>query len=470
MREPLLNAREVSKRLSVHPKTVYAWKSLGLIPSIQVNGLIRFDANLIERFLERGQDRLVDIEGMFQKVRLPLDAYDRLHLKGGRGAVGNKARRRWNYGFGSVYLRKTKEGQDRWAIDYQAGGKRIREVVKDAQDRGEAVVALKSRLTELFNGRFNPVRKAEPLIFSRLADIYIGDYAKTNKKSWRCDDYALKAHLTPFFGEMRLNEITPHVIERYRAERLRTVRKSSTNREVALLKTMFCRAVDWGFAEDNPVRKIKMFSERDNLKERILTDREETRLLAVASDRLRPILLALLHTGARRSEILGLTWADVDLEARRITFRKTKAGKNRTVSVNTTLLEVLRHQRETSTGALVFPGPRGQRMVSIQRAYEDACEKAGIEGLRLHDIRHTFATRLLRLGVDIVTLQGILGHYSIDMTRRYLHTDEGRQRDAVERLVAKTSEDLARVRHAEAENATPQSATEVYSKTSERVN
>jgi excisionase family DNA binding protein len=466
MAEKLLTVGEVSKFLHVHPKTAYAWAKAGRLPSVSLGRGIRFERQAVGAYIENRRPRFVDPASLTTKVAIDLDNFDRLHLrldpKGGRGVVDNKARRRWNYGFGSVYLRKTRGGADRWAIDYMAGGRRVREVVRDARTRSEAVVALQSEVAEAFSGRFNPVRKSGPMVFSKFAGIYLADYAKMNKRSWRADDYALRAQLIPYFGSATLSEITPHMIERYRAERLHTIRKSSVNREMALLKKMFNVAMDWGYAEENPVRKVKMFSERGNLKERILTDEEEVRLLGAASDRLRPILLALLHTGARRGEILGLTWADVDLEHRRLTFRKTKAGKVRSVSVNSTLLEVLRRQRETTMGDLVFPGPRGQQMVSIQRAYEDACEKAEIKGLRLHDLRHTFATRLMHLGVDIVTLQGILGHYSIEMTRRYLHSDEERQRDAVERL--------ARVCHTETSSPVADAATVSYSTTSGRVN
>ena len=89
-----------------------------------------------------------------------------------------RSRRRWNHGFGSIILRKTTEGRDRWSIDYRDRGKRIREVVKDAQTRGEALVALQHRVAESFNGHFHPARKAEPMRFSRLAEICLEDYAK----------------------------------------------------------------------------------------------------------------------------------------------------------------------------------------------------------------------------------------------------------------------------------------------------
>ncbi len=460
MREALLDVKEVSGLLHVHPKTIYEWKSSGKLPSVMVNGRVRFDRKQIDEFLERRRARFIDPEALLQKVILPLDSYDRIHLKEGRDAVKEKTRRRWNYGFGSIFLRKTREGMDRWSIDYQDRGKRVREVVRDARTRGEAVVALQAKVAESFNGRLNPTRKTEPMRFARLVEIYLEDYAKANKKSWRCDEISLRANLVPHFGDMRLEDITSLVVEQYRTARLRTVRKSSTNREMALLKVMFNLAIDWNFASENPLRKVKMFSEKDNLKERILTDEEEARLLAAASDDLRPVLVTLLNTGGRRMEVLSLRWRDIDLERGTVLFTKTKAGKNRMVPVNEPLHEVLSGFNPKKAGEFVFPGDEGERLNGVRRSFEKACRGAGLEGLRLHDLRHTFATRLIRRGVDIITVQALLGHSSVTVTQRYTHTGEDAKREAVRRL---EPESLARLWHTEEKEGAESPASHAFS-------
>jgi excisionase family DNA binding protein len=459
-----MNVGEVSAMLRVHPKTIYAWTAAGKLPSVCLNGRVRFERRAVNAFLESRAARFLDPATLTTNIALDLDTYDKLHLRGGGSAVNGKTRR-WNYGFGSVYVRKTKDGKERWAIDYTDRGRRVREVVRDAQARGEALVALQARIAQAFDGRFAPLRRAEPTRFSRLAEIYLNDYAKTNKKSWRCDAYALDAHLKPYFGALRLEEITPHVVEQYRAERLRSVRRSSTNREMALLKTMFNRAIDWGLATENPVRKIKMFSERDNLKERILTEDEEARLLAKAAPHLRPFLVGLLNTGARRNELLTLRWENVDLERGTILLRHTKAGRDRLIPINGTLAATLAELKAESRGAYVFVGPKGRPVGTIRRAFENACRRAGLVGLRIHDLRHTFATRLVRRGVDIVTAQALLGHSNVTITQRYVHTGEDAKREAVRRL---ERESLARVRHLAEDSASPLPATQVLSGGSER--
>jgi len=362
--------------------------------------------------------------------------------------------KRWNYGFGAIYLRKTKKGKDRWYIDFLDGlGRRQRHAVRDAQCRGEALIALQSRVAEVFNGKFNLQKKAGFMKFSVLAGIYLEDYAKANKKSWMCDKYCLEAHLKPYFGNLGLSDISPLLVEKYRAERLRAgVQKSTTNRELALLKKMLNLAIDWNLATQNPVLKVRLFPEKDNLKERVLAEEEEARLLGQCATYLRPIVVAALNTGMRKAEILNLKWHEVDLKQKTVLVTKTKSGRNRLIPVNDALLEVLKALKAESKSEHVFTGSDGKHLMTIRRAFGNACRRGGISGLRFHDLRHTFGTRLIRKGVDIVTVQHLLGHYSVTVTQRYTHTDGGQTREAVERLsrqAVKIPEDLAHIWHTE---------------------
>ncbi len=460
--DPLLTVKDVAAVLKVHPNTVYEGAKKADIPSIRTSrSRIRFREREIKEWIDRRSRRAFSPIEQLPKFNLNLEDCDRIFLKGGKSAVSEKSRRRWNYGFGSIILRKTTEGRDRWSIDYRDRGKRIREVIKDAQTRGEALVALQSRVAESFNGRFHPTRKAEPMRFSRLAEIYLEDYAKTNKKSWICDSYALKAHLVPYFGESRLEEITPHMIEQYRNERLTSVRKSSANRETALLKVMFNLAIDWGYASENPVLKVRQFSEKGNAKERVLSEEEETRLLAAAAPHLKPIILVLLNTGARRNEILTLRWSAVDLKQRTIRLTRLKSGQNPIVPLNERAAEVLTALRTKATGEYVFVGPKSERLTTIRTAFKNACRRAEIIGLRLHDLRHTFASRLVKAHVDIITVQSLLGHMSVRTTQRYTHTHEDQRRAAVAAL--EKPETLAHHRQMEQPDASPRSATPGYS-------
>jgi excisionase family DNA binding protein len=440
VKQALLTAKEASTYLCVHPKTIYRWTDEGKIPFLKLDRLLRFNPREIEKWQNSHACRILPFPEASPKLSFPLAHYDRMHLKGGKSALG-KDSKRWNYGFGAIYLRKTKRKKDRWYIDFNDGqGRRQRQVVRDAQSRGEALIALQSKVAEVFGGRFSAKRKREPMTFTELAKTYIEDYAQANKKSWRCDHYCLEAHLKPCFGRLGLEDVSPLLIEQYRTERLKSgVRKSTTNRELALLKKMFNLAIDWGFAATNPVLKVKLFSEKDNVKERILSEEEEVRLLAQCAAYLRPIVLAALNTGMRKNEILTLKWGDIDLKQRAILLTKTKSGKRRTIPINGTLLEILEELKAESESEYVFPGPGGRCLATVQRAFESACQRAGVKGLRFHDLRHTFGTRLIRRGVDIVTVQNLLGHYSVTVTQRYTHTGGEQKEEAVELLTAQAA-------------------------------
>ena len=449
MRKALLTVKELSSFLNVHPKTIYRLTENKQIKHIKKRGLgIRFKMEDIEEWLAAGENKTIPDIKFLPKIDLPLEKYDKMLLKG-RSVLRNKSSKRWCYGFGTVYIRKTKQGITRYYIDYRGrDGSRKREVVKNAQSRAEAVLGLQKKISEIFDTQHTPQR-TKNVNFEEFSRLYLENYAKLNKKSWKCDAYALGAHLVPYFGKFKLSEITPLLIERYRGERLRAgVRKSSTNRELALLKKMFNLAIDWEYARENPVRKVRLFSEKDNLKQRVISEEEERRLLEESTDHLRPIIITALNTGMRKNEILSLSWKQVDLKLRLIHVLKTKSGKNRIVPINDVLLDVLRELKIRSKSDYVFANPQtGRPFKSVRHSFENACRRAGIRDLRFHDLRHTFSCRMIQRGCDIETLRDLLGHHSITVTQRYIHTNLGRKREAVELLAAEKAEKAADLSH-----------------------
>ena len=464
MKESLLTVKELSSFLHVHPKTVYRWAKNGQIRHIKKDGLgIRFKEREIDDWIESGQIKAIPIFQSLQKLDLSLENYDKMLLKG-RSAL-SKSSKRWCYGFGTVYIRKTKEGKTRYCIDYRGGdGRRKREVIKTAQSRAEALLALQRKISDIFDSQYSPAQTKQ-VAFEEFANLYLENFSKLNKKSWKCDSYALGAHLIPYFGEFKLSEFTPLLIEKYRAERLKAgVRKSSTNREMALLKKMFNLAIDWQYAKENPVRKVKLFSEKDNLKERVLSEEEETRLLAECADHLRPIIVVALNTGMRKSEILTLSWDRVDMNLRLIHVSKTKSGKDRMVPINDALLGVFEELRRSGIGKYVFTNPEtGLPFKSVRHSFENACRRANIHGLRFHDTRHTFSCRMIQRGCDIETLRDLLGHHSVTVTQRYIHTNLEQKRQAVELLSAKKAAGLSPICHADGEEKAESAVTPLFS-------
>lgn len=441
--DPLLTVKEVAGILRVHPNTVYEMARKGEISSVRANGKgLRFQDEDIRSWLEKCSRQSSPLLERLREFHLDLEEYDKIFLKGGKSALG-KTPKRWNYGFGSVYVRTTKNGIIRWYVDYFTNGRRIREVVKDAQTRSEATLHLQMRVSEAFQNARGLEGSKGNVKFSEFAKTYLDDYAKSNKLSWRCDKSRLDVSLIPIFGVYRLKDITALQIEKYRAKRLEAgISKTTVNRELALLKRMFNLAIDWGYTQVNPVRKVRFFSEKESLKERILTKEEEARLLGFCQGQLKSIVLVALNTGMRLGEILGLRWDQIDFGRGQIRVERTKSGSDRLVPINAVLqAEFLGLKAGNGHSGFVFGNPlTGKPVTTVKHSFTTACRRAIITGLRFHDLRHTFASRLVEGGVDIITIKELLGHSSVTITERYTHPNHGLKRVAVDLLARNSGE------------------------------
>jgi integrase len=258
------------------------------------------------------------------------------------------------------------------------------------------------------------------------------------KRSWYRDEYGL-SHFLELFGDRKLSEITPKDIDDYKQARLKRVAPATVNRELQIIRPLFNLAKRWKrFFGENPVSEAKLISV-NNQKERILTPEEEEKLLALSNPYLRPILITALHTGMRKSEILTLKWTNVDLDNSIITLEhtNTKSKKTRRIPINSVLRRLLLEQKLKSGGSeFVFLSQDGKpykRHDSLKGAFERLCKRAGISGLRFHDLRHTAATRMIESGANIAAVSRILGHSDIKTTMRYTHPDNS-LREAVELL------------------------------------
>lgn len=432
----LINVSDLSHRLGLSVSTIYRLVEKQDIPFIRLmGGNIRFDQATISAWLKTLSNE--PMPGSPHLTTLP--PFGSVP-NGGDGEMAKaKSKSRYNLGYGRIYQRKTKDGRIRWYLDYRdEARKRVQKLVMNAQTVDEATLALRTEISKAFN-RAQGIRELKQISFNDFTTLYMENYAKPNKRSWICDDYCLEAHLKPYFGKLDLREISPLEIETYRAKRLKAgVRKSTTNRELALLKKMFHLAVDWGYCAENPVLKVRLFPEKDNRKERVLSPEEEGKLISHCPPHLAPIVVFALNTGMRRGEILGLRWDQVDHAGKAIRVTGTKSGRDRIVPLNNAASSVIMAQRSKSYGPYVFPSTKGREfMKSVAHSFTRACRKAGIKGLRFHDLRHTFASRLIQKGADIITVQNLLGHYSVTVTQRYTHTGADEKRRAVEILTRK---------------------------------
>ena len=169
--------------------------------------------------------------------------------------------------------------------------------------------------------------------------------------------------------------------------------------------------------------------------DRWLTANEEERLMAASSPWLREIMVFALHTGMRQGEILNLQWQDVDFVRGVLMVMQSKNGTRRTIPLNAIVYELLAAKQATTraTRGSVFTTPRGHELHVryLAREFCEARDRAGIPDFRFHDMRHTFATRLVQRGVDLYKVQRLLGHKTSLMTQRYAHHSPESLRDGV---------------------------------------
>jgi len=429
----LMTVEEAAEFLRLHPNTVYRQVKSGELPYILTgNQRIRFMASDLEKWLN---SRAYAPPPMaIAPAEICLDGNAKLGLlKGGiSGLKSGKAR--WNFGYGSVYARLAKGGTERFYIDYRdAKGQRVQKVIKHAQNLSQAAQILQAVVRDMLSNSYGLNQPKENISFSQLADLFVENYSKVSKKSWKSDSCYVKP-LKRFFRDEPLPKIKQFEVESYKAARAKEgLKKSSVNRELACLKKMFNKAKDWDYMLSNPAEKVKLFSEKDNLKERILTREEERLLLENSPGYLRQIIVAALNSGMRRAELLTLMWSNIDFEKKLIRLEHTKSGKIRIIPISPEFHKELEELRGKAFGSpyVFVNGKTGTSFRDIKRTFQTACRKAGVNSLRFHDLRHTFASRLVERGVDIITVKELLGHSTIRMTERYTHSHLDLKRKAV---------------------------------------
>ena len=437
--DKLITVREAAHSLKVSESTVYRQCARGL-PHIKKSFGLRFRQIDLEKWLEQDKRKSVLADNILKNALTCPPIVDIDVAKGGKGKLAKKKPTCFNYGFGHVRLRAYRSGRRCWTIDYRdENGKRVQKALPHVQSREEAVFTLQKEVAEVFDRKHGIERRRKNIGFKTFAQSFLDDYMMTARRNFRPDVCRLNK-LCDYFKDVDLRTITPLMVERFRKSKLKDGNKrSSCNRYLALMKRMFNVAIQEGYAEENPVQKVKLYSEKDTLKEHILKEREEGRLMEACSETLSPIIVVALNTGMRKAEILNLKWDQVDLKARRIKVEKTKSGKVRFIPVNNALHNVLnRLGSENGQCPYVFFNPETMKpYVDMKKGFKAACRRAGIEGLRFHDLRHTFATRLVAKGADIETIRDLLGHHSIMVTQRYTHSNDDRKRAAVELLSGK---------------------------------
>jgi len=271
-------------------------------------------------------------------------------------------------------------------------------------------------------------------------------YVKSYKRSWGTDLSMIRNHIVPRLGDRVMGELIPpdlaKFVEKMKAE---DYAPGTCNRALVLLRYGYTLAVRWRLPgiTSNPLLEVKNLRD-DNKIERFLSEEQLARLVQCVkhsdNNKLYYIVVYLLYTGARKREVLDARWEDVDWGQKSWRIPKTKSGKIRHVPLSTGALQLLEHLQglnqalpEAERSNHVFCNPRtGMPFVSFFYSWDTARKQAGLPELRVHDLRHSFASFLVNAGRSLYEVQELLGHADLRTTTRYAHLSRERLFEAVE--------------------------------------
>lgn len=241
--------------------------------------------------------------------------------------------------------------------------------------------------------------------------------------------------LQPFWGDRELRSITRADVRDYRAARMdvRALTETTINRDMEVLRHLLFFAVDEGFIVANPLARLRMTRPRKR-KRPILSWVDEQKLIGSASMHLSQITVAALDTGMRRGELLKQQWADIDWSrgVLSVTHSKTAEGEAREIPLTNRLRAMLSVRRELSGLVFTF---HEDPIKGIKTGWRGAIRRSAIERLRFHDLRHTFNTRLLEVGVLTDVRKALMGHSSgEDVHSIYTHVEMPLKRKAIDLL------------------------------------
>lgn len=290
-------------------------------------------------------------------------------------------------------------------------------------------------------GADKAILKQVPTFASFAMERYL-PFAKGYKRSWKTDESLLRNHLLPRFGKQYLDTITKNdIITMHHGRRADGAAPGSANRLLILTRYLFNLALKWEVpgVTRNPTKGVPCFEENNQL-ERCITKAEAQHLYAKLLDSentmLRFIVPALILTGARKRELLDARWENFDLHKRLWRIPISKSGKARYVPLSDGALQVLAQVPKLDQCPFAFANPAtGKPYVSIYCSWNTARTRAGLPDVRMHDLRHSFASFLINAGRSLYEVQKILGHTQVRTTQRYAHLAQETLLDAANAAV-----------------------------------
>lgn len=328
-------------------------------------------------------------------------------------------------------VRSTSPGQGTWYLRTKINGKTVhsklgRTTTISLKEARAQAKTLKAEITLGANPQADKARQKESMDWDTYFTTRYYPYVVQYKRSHRNDFDLHKNWISPAMGSERIDRISRHQIEQlHQSMSDHSLAASTCNGMVRVIRRAFNLAIEWQLLDKNPAAKIKMFPE-DNKRQRILTATELSKLTAVLKgDRnqmVANVILFLLSTGARLNEALKADWVDIDRKGRTwtIPIRNSKSKKVRRVPLSDAAIRVLDSLGTESRSPHLFINKRTRKPYStLSKTWARLREAAGMPDLRVHDLRHNYATMLVNAGVSIYEVKELLGHSDIKISERY---------------------------------------------------
>jgi integrase len=347
--------------------------------------------------------------------------------------------------------RVTAAGGRAFVLDYRMNGRQRRVTIGGYPEWSVAAARIEaSRLKREIDLGHDPLEarvaaRQAPAV-ADLAQRFDEEHLPGKRPRSADEDRALiRDYILPTLGKLQVCDVTPADIARMHRQITQAGKPYRANRTLACARTMFARSVEWGMRTDNPAKGGRggISMNPEDHRQRFLSPAEIAHLAAVLDahpERTTAALIRfLLLTGCRFGEAAGATWAQFDLTAGRWVkpSSHTKAKRQHTVPLSAPALALLTELKAESTGPLVFPSPKtGRPLTTIKTSWRGIIRKAELPNLRIHDLRHCFASVLANSGASLQLIGALLGHSNQLTTQRYAHLADDAMRAAAERVGA----------------------------------
>lgn len=265
-------------------------------------------------------------------------------------------------------------------------------------------------------------------------------FVKGYKKSWNSDVSYLNNQILPVLGKKHLDEITKKdIIDLHHGLKAKGYKPGTCNRSLILLRYAFNLAIRWEIPgiTANPTKDVPLFDDFAGQRDRFLSQEETHRLFDAVQQSDNPMLQfivpMLILSGARKREVLDAKWEDFDLDRRQWRIPVTKTGRPRYVPLSNGVITLLANVPHDERCPWVFANPKTKKPYeSVFNAWNTARKLAGLSEVRIHDLRHSFASFLVNAGRSLYEVQRILGHTQIKTTQRYAHLSQDTLLDAAD--------------------------------------